>query len=406
MSAGSTSADRDESIERSSATALLDEIDGADFTRRMLASLVAVAGDGLGEYEARNTLERYLLSVAQAWGSSGARGGLHAYAIDPAHADQTRAAREKFVAELQEKGIAGSPRVAAEVFNGLAALIRDTTASAERVLDLRTTRDACPSLVVANERAQFSILVTPRMKAMFALATARGLSHEDAVRAVAAVCMRYASVLAGPQHWGMPQEEFDRMYDVLGVRFEGFASPLNSRAVIWAARGGDARFCSLFPDVDGVFGSLGSFFDVDLLDPLGAGGAPGAAWEINPPFIESLLEEVTGRVLAAARRAGGRFLAVMLYPKWDDSAAVVPLLELNTEPGELAGDAPEVRVRLLPKDTYFLEVPDGRKIGARFASYYISVCSEALPAEEVELLEDVLSASRSQDTRPRRERGR
>ena len=48
---------------------------------------------------------------------------------------------------------------------------------------------------------------------------------------------------------------FDVLRRHLDVRMELFASPLNARF---------GKFCSLFPDTDKVFGSVGSFFKVDL----------------------------------------------------------------------------------------------------------------------------------------------
>ena len=47
-------------------------------------------------------------------------------------------------------------------------------------------------------------------------------------------------------------------------------------------------YCSLFPDVDGPFGSLGSFFDTWT--------PSSGSFEANPPFIPSLMVQMTLRM--------------------------------------------------------------------------------------------------------------
>ncbi len=59
-----------------------------------------------------------------------------------------------------------------------------------------------------------------------------------------------------------------------GVQLEGMASPLNAR---WST------FCSAFPDTDGPFGSLGSFFGFHPTE---------GSYEVNPPFVETMYAAV------------------------------------------------------------------------------------------------------------------
>ena len=65
------------------------------------------------------------------------------------------------------------------------------------------------------------------------------------------------------------------------VRREGFASPLNCRY---------SSFCSVFPDVDWVFGSVGSFFDDACFRPR------TGSFEANPPFVAELMQAMARRV--------------------------------------------------------------------------------------------------------------
>ena len=45
--------------------------------------------------------------------------------------------------------------------------------------------------------------------------------------------------------------------------------------------------CSAFPDTDGPFGSLGSFFGVSPL---------AGAYQLNPPFVDTLVAAMTTRL--------------------------------------------------------------------------------------------------------------
>jgi len=64
----------------------------------------------------------------------------------------------------------------------------------------------------------------------------------------------------------------------LGVDFECFASPLNCYF---------PNFASAFADTDRFFGSMGSFFDLDLVE--------GSA-EANPPFNEEAMTAMVDRI--------------------------------------------------------------------------------------------------------------
>jgi hypothetical protein len=117
---------------------------------------------------------------------------------------------------------------------------------------------------------------------------------------------------------------FKLLRDRLAVGFECFASPLNATF---------ARFGSAFPDVDGPFGSAGSFFRCGPVDVQRRMRRPGLGWvqvcrypqpalpvalqlelvgrgavlcrmplkhgsyEVNPPFVPALLTATAQRML-------------------------------------------------------------------------------------------------------------
>ncbi|SDH00874.1 PCIF1 family methyltransferase [Psychroflexus sediminis] len=104
--------------------------------------------------------------------------------------------------------------------------------------------------------------------------------EETAANAVLRSALRYASIYAETRHIGPPQRVYDLFYD-WGIRNEGFASPFNARLL---GKPG-AQFYSLFKDTDEIFGSAGSFFNLD--QPKNPG-----QWCLDPPFTTELMTKV------------------------------------------------------------------------------------------------------------------
>ena len=131
--------------------------------------------------------------------------------------------------------------------------------------------------------------------------------------------LRYKSHLIGGQQWGIPHAVYQDLYEKWGARYEAFASPLNSRMI--GMKG--AQFCSLFPDVDKIFGSLGNIFDVDMTNPLNLEEKPDrVVWVVNPPFVESIMEKIMDKTVEALKRADDQEMVVfVVLPSWKDSGA-------------------------------------------------------------------------------------
>jgi hypothetical protein len=167
------------------------------------------------------------------------------------------------------------------------------------------------------------------------------------------VSMRYDTVLSKGQQWGIPQRHVDHLYSTWDVRNEAFASPINSR--LFGKK--DGRFCSLFPDIDSCFGSIGSFFDVDL-DRSGN-------WVVNPPFIESIMNDSAKVVLAhlACNKSQTFFFII---PAWKDSLTYKSLHESKYNRAELE----------LLGGTYFFEDPSGKKMWTKASSIYFALSND------------------------------
>lgn len=97
-------------------------------------------------------------------------------------------------------------------------------------------------------------------------------------------------------------EEYKTKYN---ITLEGFASPINHCF---------DRFCSAFPDVDKPYGSIGSFFETDINENVVA----------NPPFEEEVMEACIDKLFDAI--SNNHITAILIVPKWDDSACVMKAL--------------------------------------------------------------------------------
>ncbi|WIA19184.1 hypothetical protein OEZ85_003829 [Tetradesmus obliquus] len=120
-----------------------------------------------------------------------------------------------------------------------------------------------------------------------------------------ALLLRYKSIQGHGFQAAAGPPVFELLRQKLAVGFECFASPLNAHF---------NKFGSAFPDVDGPFGSAGSFFRMQLKH---------GSYEANPPFVPALLTATAQHVLALlqqAEAAGGALSFCVLVPGWTEVA--------------------------------------------------------------------------------------
>lgn len=166
-----------------------------------------------------------------------------------------------------------------------------------------------------------------------------------------AACMRYTALVGGSQQWMVPANVYRRLRDAYNVDIEGFASPMNSQIMDL-----DGEFCSIFPD-DKPFGSLGSFWDLDLSDK---------RIIINSPFVEPLLDRLADRLEFAAPA-----LAFVVVPSWKDAKFYKKLESIADQKIELVSNS------------YSYEDVRGKKIEARFPSTWFIIGSDQIAKEDI-----------------------
>ena len=126
-------------------------------------------------------------------------------------------------------------------------------------------------------------------------------------------CLKYTSLNSGSQQWGVPFNTADFLYNLNFIN-EGFASPINSRII----EKNIYNFCSLFYNTDKIYGSIGSFFDVNFDNYNGN-------WSINPPMIEKLTEEMAIKIIDSLDKNENKTIFVSMA-NWRDSTAYQLLL--------------------------------------------------------------------------------
>lgn len=302
--------------------------------------------------EAKNITERWLIGMVNAAAPEPAGSPYKIFRSLPVDSPVYR----QLQTELAAAGAANAPAILREVHARVAGLLESPPGDADETIGC----DAGELIYSATPCAAKGAGPAFEFRHKADSATAR-LIPLGGCSATVAAALRYAALLPAGQQWGVPRAHVDALYKTWGVRNEAFASPFNSRMV---GRQG-AAFCSLFPDTDAAFGSLGDFFELDL-----ARGPPGN-WLVNPPFIDELLARAAHKCLdALAGRDPPVFFFVM--PAWRDCEAYAALHKSRFAVAELT----------LAPGSYYYESPTGERIDTRAPSIYFALAPEVAPAAE------------------------
>jgi hypothetical protein len=99
-------------------------------------------------------------------------------------------------------------------------------------------------------------------------------------------------------HCAAPPSLFAYLEDTLGVTVECFSSPFNCTL---------PHFYSAFPDTDGPFGSLGSFFDCDDLS---------GVCEVGPPYTVEVMDSAVSRCVTLLSKCHDPLSFIVFVPDW------------------------------------------------------------------------------------------
>lgn len=174
---------------------------------------------------------------------------------------------------------------------------------------------SCDAEALGGDSAT-SVLVTTacidKLRALHARAwPASAEDDDDVMRRVYCCLLRYQCVGGLGFQAAIGAPVFRCLQARFGCNFEAFASPLNC---FYGA------FCSAFSDVDGPFGSRGSFGDFT---------PTSGAYQCNPPFVVAIIDAMSEHLLTLLTAAEGacRSLSfVVVLPGWTDCAGYNRLL--------------------------------------------------------------------------------
>lgn len=182
------------------------------------------------------------------------------------------------------------------------------------------------------------------------------MAHDKHVDAyIMTMLLRYECMVPSGQQWGFSEAMYRNLRNNYGINIECFGSPKNSQMVLIgqktkigsANRGNlgkemtkygaiehrpdgstvsyDCYFCSLYPDVDHYFGSIGSFFDLDLLDFAKVFKCHNIGGMVGPPYIMDIMDKCVTKMhkeidrLKANSPGKLRYRFVYNMPAWEDT---------------------------------------------------------------------------------------
>ena len=122
--------------------------------------------------------------------------------------------------------------------------------------------------------------------------------------------LRYSIFDMSSQQWSIGDNLYEDISEIFNISFEMFASPLNFNMNM---------FCSIFYDTDHIFGSVGSFYKLNL-DKFLNQNIKGVFF--NPPYLPLLMKKCTNQclnMLNDMNKLKIDFTIVSFLPNWDDA---------------------------------------------------------------------------------------
>lgn len=150
----------------------------------------------------------------------------------------------------------------------------------------------------------------------------------DPLIAILIVALRYDSIWAGRRQWAASRE----LIQQVGYPIEAMSSPLNCQSLLFWS---DAQFCSLFPEVEMVFGSLGSFLNVDFPSGSCVFVHPARVYELYDKIIDRCLDQCSKKQCSFALLmycyAGNSFVQRLRGCGWLREERVVDMTQYPSE---------------------------------------------------------------------------
>ena len=125
--------------------------------------------------------------------------------------------------------------------------------------------------------------------------------------------LRYSIFDMSSQQWSIGDSLYEDISEIFDISFEMFASPLNFNMNM---------FCSMFLDTDKIFGSIGSFYGLEVEKILNQ-NIKGVFF--NPPYLPILMSKCTSQCLQLLddmNKLNVDFTIVSFLPNWSDAVYI------------------------------------------------------------------------------------
>ena len=155
--------------------------------------------------------------------------------------------------------------------------------------------------------------------------------------------LRYSIFDMSSQQWSIGNNLYEDISEIFNISFEMFASPLNFNMNM---------FCSIFYDTDHIFGSIGSFYSLDV-DKFLYQNIKGVFF--NPPYLPLLMNNSINqciKLLDDMNKIDNDFTVVSFLPNWDDAEYIKKFI----------GSKYTVDSRIINKGNYILQEKDKGKL--------------------------------------------
>ena len=323
-----------------------------DFVTRAISCRVSKTQSSSGkkiEYETKNIVERLLLACANR--AAVVKSSDPVFMLDKSLVDNFKSDVKYKYPDLSMNDVG----IIADGVGDIVSLFESRDSSKKS--EMRVGISYRNSLARVNIGAYSREIAAARMKMLINRATSVARDASAGESTVIKMFARYATIISGSQHWEAPLHYFKVLY-ALGVRFEGFSSPINSQFI--REEFPDARICTLFPDVDAPFGAIGGFFQVDFLSYWREDFVPQIV--VGPPYYDELILQIAKRVIdhcdrAVAQKKQIRFI-ITHSNSWDFSDGF----------GLLKASAYKRIDHVYPSGEHFYQNDRGEQVVARFST--------------------------------------
>jgi hypothetical protein len=154
-------------------------------------------------------------------------------------------------------------------------------------IDRRVTYTITDSFVLFDDRAKTVSVPLDTIRGYALIDRAISNGSADPIYDLIVCMLRYESIKQKTL-WSIPYVWYKELYNNYMLRTECFVNPLNSQLLMldYLYDSNQSKFISLFPDIDMIFGSSGTFNQLDH----------DGTVVMNPPYVSQLLEQAADKV--------------------------------------------------------------------------------------------------------------